>query len=126
MRSLLFIGGPLIVCLGFALHSDLLTYGDQNPGMVHVAGVPLGGMFAVQKDTYVCDEDGNNCTLVDSTTEFSEVSGLELEEQPIEYREGSEKTYNKTKQPGLSKYTNIYFKRSTGFDWKNLKFTFEP
>ncbi len=30
---------------------------------------------------------------------FTEVSGLEAETEVIEYREGSNKTYNKTKQP---------------------------
>jgi hypothetical protein len=123
MKSLLFIGGPLIAFLGFSLYSDLLTYGDQSPGMVHMAGVPLGGTFILQKDTYVCE--GDSCTLVDSKTEFSEVSGLELEEQAIEYREGSGEGYNKTKQPGVSKYTNIHLKRPTGFDTKSWKFVFE-
>ncbi len=39
---------------------------------------------------------------------FSEAAGLELEVEPIEYREGSGGDYHKTKQPGLSKYTNIH------------------
>ena len=38
---------------------------------------------------------------------FSEVGGLEFEETPIEYREGSGKIYNKTKQPGIPKYGNL-------------------
>lgn len=42
---------------------------------------------------------------------FTEVSGLEFETEVIEYREGSYKSYNKTKQPGLTKYTNITLKR---------------
>ena len=126
MKSLFLIGGPLIAIFGLSLYSNLLTYGDQSPGMIHLAGVAPGGTFAiVQEDKYLCDEGGNNCTLVDSTTEFTEVSGLEIEEQPIEYRDGVSKEYNKTKQPGISKYANIHFKRSSGFDWKSFKFEFE-
>ena len=44
---------------------------------------------------------------------FTEVTGLDFETQPIEYREGSNKTYNKTKQPGLTKYSDITLKRGT-------------
>jgi phage tail-like protein len=42
---------------------------------------------------------------------FTEVSGLEFETEVIEYREGNSKTYNKSKQPGLTKYSNITLKR---------------
>ncbi len=38
---------------------------------------------------------------------FSEVGGLELEDEPIEYRTGSSGEYHKSKQPGIPKYTNI-------------------
>lgn len=44
---------------------------------------------------------------------FTEVSGLDFETEVIEYREGSNKKYNKTKQPGLTKYSNITMKRGT-------------
>ncbi|MDO6818893.1 phage tail protein [Zobellia sp. 1_MG-2023] len=44
---------------------------------------------------------------------FTEVSGLDFETEVIEYREGSSKKYNKTKQPGLTKYSNITMKRGT-------------
>ncbi|WP_367867734.1 phage tail protein [Pedobacter sp. WC2423] len=44
---------------------------------------------------------------------FTEVSGLDFETEVIEYREGSSPTYNKTKQPGLTKYTNVVLKRGT-------------
>jgi phage tail-like protein len=44
---------------------------------------------------------------------FTEVSGLDFETEVIEYREGSALTYNKTKQPGLTKYANISLKRGT-------------
>lgn len=44
---------------------------------------------------------------------FTEVSGLDFETEVIEYREGTNKTYNKTKQPGLTKYADITLKRGT-------------
>ncbi|WP_214227666.1 phage tail protein [Pedobacter sp. B4-66] len=44
---------------------------------------------------------------------FTEVSGLDFETEVIEYREGSSPTYNKTKQPGLTKYANVTLKRGT-------------
>jgi phage tail-like protein len=44
---------------------------------------------------------------------FTEVSGLDFETTPIEYREGSSPAYHKTKQPGLTKYTDITLKRGT-------------
>lgn len=46
---------------------------------------------------------------------FTEVSGLDFETEVIEYREGSSPTYNKTKQPGLTKYPNVVLKRGTFF-----------
>jgi phage tail-like protein len=42
---------------------------------------------------------------------FTEISGLAFETEVIEYREGNNPTYNKTKQPGLTKYSNITLKR---------------
>ncbi len=44
---------------------------------------------------------------------FTEVSGLDFETEVIEYREGSSKKYNKTKQAGLTKYSNVTLKRGT-------------
>jgi phage tail-like protein len=44
---------------------------------------------------------------------FTEVSGLDFETEVIEYREGSSKKYNKGKQPGLTKYSDVTFKRGT-------------
>jgi phage tail-like protein len=42
---------------------------------------------------------------------FTEISGLDFETEVIEYREGSSLHYNKTKQPGLTKFSNITLKR---------------
>jgi phage tail-like protein len=44
---------------------------------------------------------------------FTEASGLDFETEVIEYREGNSKKYNKTKQPGLTKFSNITLKRGT-------------
>jgi len=41
------------------------------------------------------------------------VTGLDFETTPIEYREGSNPLYHKSKQPGLTKYTDITLKRGT-------------
>ncbi len=42
---------------------------------------------------------------------FTEVTGLTIETEVIEYREGNSPEYNKTKMPGLRKYSNITMKR---------------
>jgi phage tail-like protein len=48
-----------------------------------------------------------------SKMHFTEVTGLTVETEAIEYRHGASKEYNKTKQPGLKKYGNITLKRGT-------------
>lgn len=42
---------------------------------------------------------------------FSEVSGLNMETQVIEYREGSSYDYSTIKMPGMQKYGNLTLKR---------------
>lgn len=44
---------------------------------------------------------------------FTEVSGLDVQTDPIEYREGSSPEYIKTKMPGMQKFSNITMKRGT-------------
>jgi len=44
---------------------------------------------------------------------FTEVSGLTVETEPIEYREGNRPEFSKIKMPGLQKYSNITLKRGT-------------
>lgn len=44
---------------------------------------------------------------------FTEVSGLDVETEMIEYRHGASPDYHKTRQPGLTKYSNITLKRGT-------------
>jgi len=56
---------------------------------------------------------------------FSEVTGLDLETEVIEYREGVSPEYRKIKMPGLQKNSNITLKRGTlaadneFFEWWN-------
>jgi len=49
---------------------------------------------------------------------FTEVSGLDVEREVIEYRDGSSKEYSKLKMPGLTKFSNITLKRGS-FDKDN-------
>lgn len=44
---------------------------------------------------------------------FTEVSGLDVETEVIEYRHGASKEYSKTKQPGMTKFANVTLKRGT-------------
>ena len=47
----------------------------------------------------------------DSTVSFQEVSGLETETQPIEYRHGDSKQFSTIKMPGLAKTGNVTLKK---------------
>jgi phage tail-like protein len=49
---------------------------------------------------------------------FSEVTGLNIENELIEYRDGSSPEYHKIKMPGLQKYGNVTLKRGM-FDGDN-------
>lgn len=42
---------------------------------------------------------------------FQEVSGLDVESQPIEYRAGDSKTFSVVKMPGIKKFGNITMKK---------------
>lgn len=56
---------------------------------------------------------------------FTEISGLDVETEIIEYREGSSVLYSKIKMPGLQKFSNITMKRGVFqsdneyFEWWN-------
>lgn len=56
---------------------------------------------------------------------FTEVSGLTVELQTIDYREGNAKEYQVTKMPGIPQYSNITLKRgmfradNEFFQWLN-------
>lgn len=44
---------------------------------------------------------------------FTEVTGLDVETEVIEYRHGASPEYSKTKYPGMQKYSDITMKRGT-------------
>lgn len=44
---------------------------------------------------------------------FTEVTGLEVSTEVIEYRDGASKEYHKIKMPGMQKFSNITMKRGT-------------
>lgn len=56
---------------------------------------------------------------------FTEVSGLDVETEVVEYREGASPEYSKIKMPGMQKFSNITLKRGTFatdneyFNWWN-------
>ena len=56
---------------------------------------------------------------------FTEVSGLDVETEVIEYRDGLSPEYHKTKMPGMAKFSNITLKRgmfrgdNQFIDWYN-------
>ena len=44
---------------------------------------------------------------------FAEVTGIDRQTKPIEYREGSSPIFSKTKMPGMLEFSNLVFKRGT-------------
>lgn len=56
---------------------------------------------------------------------FTEVSGLDVETEVVEYRHGASPEYSKVKMPGMQKFSNLTLKRGTFatdneyFDWWN-------
>lgn len=44
---------------------------------------------------------------------FTEVTGLDMQVEAIEYREGSSPEYSKIKMPGLHKFSNLTLKRGS-------------
>lgn len=57
---------------------------------------------------------------------FTEVSGLDVETEVIEYRQGASPEYSKIKMPGMQKFSNITLKRGTFasdneyYNWWNM------
>jgi phage tail-like protein len=49
----------------------------------------------------------------DATTSFQEISGLEVETQPIEYRHGDSPIFSTVKMPGIAKFGNVTLKKGT-------------
>lgn len=58
---------------------------------------------------------------------FSEISGLDVETEVIEYRDGASPEYHKIKMPGMHKFSNITLKRGTFkgendfYNWLNTR-----
>ena len=56
---------------------------------------------------------------------FSEITGLDVETEVIEYRDGASPEYSKIKMPGMQKFSNITMKRGVFqsdnefYDWWN-------
>jgi phage tail-like protein len=56
---------------------------------------------------------------------FSEITGLDVETEIIEYRDGASPEYSKVKMPGMQKFSNITMKRGVFqsdneyFEWWN-------
>jgi phage tail-like protein len=44
---------------------------------------------------------------------FAEVSGLDVETEIVEYRDGASPEYSKIKMPGMQKFSNLTLKRGT-------------
>ena len=44
---------------------------------------------------------------------FTEVSGLDVETEIVEYRDGASPDYSKIKMPGMQKFSNLTLKRGT-------------
>lgn len=61
----------------------------------------------------------------DQILHFQEVSGLDIEAQPIEYRRGDSAQFSVTKMPGLKKYSDVTLKKGVFkgdnkfWDWFN-------
>lgn len=52
----------------------------------------------------------------DAEFNCTEVSGLDFENEKIEYRAGADNEFHKSKQPGMFKYSDITVKRGTFVD----------
>lgn len=61
----------------------------------------------------------------DSTTSFQEISGLDVEAQPIEYRHGDSPEFSTIKMPGLKKSGNVTLKKGIFKDDNNFWAWFE-
>lgn len=96
MKTVFIIGGPVILvvmAVAILVHSNILMFGTVD-GFEHQAGAEAGGTFVTEEQTL---------------GSFSAVAGMELEDQPIEYRDGLTETV-KTRQPGLKKFGPITLK----------------
>ena len=56
----------------------------------------------------------------DNTVSFQEVSGLDIETQPIEYRHSDSKQFSTIKMPGIAKTGNVTLKKGIFVNDKNF------
>ncbi|QUC64153.1 phage tail protein [Nitrosopumilus sp. K4] len=112
---------------------SLEEFTKKHPGIEHEGGMEKGGTFVQPakkipeyiKTVFGYWSDGNVSDTeiatslgflvsegIIKTPSFSEISGLEIEEQDIEYRDGDE-DITVRKMPGIPKYTDIVLKRGT-------------
>ncbi len=85
-----------------AQSGEKMTQVPQPPVLLTGKKGRRGGRFDVFPEP-----KGVDYTTTGAKGGFSEVGGLELEVEPIEYRDGASSDYHKSKQPGIPKYTNI-------------------
>ncbi len=71
-----------------------------------MAGEAQDGNWPLPKFYFVVSFDSQ-----DNEASFQEVSGLETETQPIEYRHGDSKEFSTIKMPGIAKAGNVTMKR---------------
>lgn len=83
-----------------------------------MSGETQNDIWPLPKFYFSVDIDGTQIA-------FQEVSGLDAESEPIEYRAGNSKVFSKVKMPGMLKYSNITMKKgifvsdNAIFDWFN-------
>ena len=75
--------------------------------------MPAKGDYPIPKFHFLVEWAGIKPDEKEFRIGFTEVSGLDFETEVIEYREGNSKKYNKSKQPGLTKFSNVTCKRGT-------------
>jgi len=81
-----------------------------------MSGEAQNDIWPLPKFYFSVDIDGN-------TMGFQEVSGLDIETEPLEYRAGDSKVFSKVKMPGMIKTSNVTMKKgifvsdNALFDW---------
>ncbi|MDN3644578.1 phage tail protein, partial [Lutimonas halocynthiae] len=71
-----------------------------------MAGEAQGNVWPLSKFYFTV-----NLGSQDKTVAFQEISGLDTETQPIEYRHGNSKKFSTIKMPGIEKSGNVTLKK---------------
>lgn len=126
MNKILIIGGPLVVVLAawFLVASGVVVFGEVPNEIDYQVDVQTGETSTAEEQQPTGYSQSANYRLEEQSTGFADVNGLSFEQESIEYRDGTEAA-SKTKQPGLTKFTNITVRRPKGVDWENWRFVFE-